>query len=103
MVKLSVYFLFRAPKQFSSDLLSSGYLFSSVIDASAPADLRGVGLAGFFLVRFRLFAMFRFHVIFLFWWIISGYVCPEIFISMLVTGCPTGLILGRTAQRRCLD
>ena len=48
MVKLSVYFLFRAPKQFSSDLLSSGHLFSSAIDASAPADLRGVGLAVFF-------------------------------------------------------
>ena len=48
MVKLSVYFLFKAPKQFSPDLLSSGYLFSSAIDTSAPADLRGVGLAVFF-------------------------------------------------------
>ena len=42
-------FLFKASKQFSSDLLSSGYLFSSAIDASDPAGLRGVGLAGFFL------------------------------------------------------
>ena len=33
-------FLFKAPKPFSSDLLSSGYLFSSAIDASAPDDLR---------------------------------------------------------------
>ena len=48
MVKLSVYFLFKAPKQFTPEMLSSGYLFSSAIDASAPADLRGVGLAGVF-------------------------------------------------------
>ena len=41
-------FLFKEPNQFSSDLLSSGYLFTSVIEASAPDDLRGVGLAGFF-------------------------------------------------------
>ena len=41
-------FLFKPPKQFSSDLLSSGYLFSSAIDASAPGDLRGVGIAGLF-------------------------------------------------------
>ena len=65
------FFLFKAPMQFSSDLLSSEYLFSSAIDASAPADLRGVALAVFW-VRFRLFAMLRFHVIFLIWWIISG-------------------------------
>ena len=39
--------LFKAPKQLSPDLLSSGYLISSAIDASAPDDLRGVGLAGF--------------------------------------------------------
>ena len=68
---MCVFLLFKAPKLFSSDLLSSGYLFSSEIDASAPDDLRGVGLA-FFGVRFRLFAVFRFHVIFLIWWIISG-------------------------------
>ena len=50
MVKLCVYFvfLFKEPNQFSSDLLSSGYLFTCAIDASAPGDLRGVGLAGFF-------------------------------------------------------
>ena len=36
--------LFKATKQFSSDLLSSGYLFLSEIHASAPDDLRGVGL-----------------------------------------------------------
>ena len=63
-------------KQFSSDLIVSGYLFSSVIDASAPDDLRGVGLS-VFLVRFRLFAKFRFHVIFLIWWIISGSSLPR--------------------------
>ena len=34
--------------------------------------------------------MFRLHVIFLRWWIISGSVSPEIFISMLVTDCATG-------------
>ena len=89
-------------KQFSSDLILSGHVFSSAIDASAPDDLRGVGLSGF-LVRFRLFAMFRFHVIFLIWWIISGSSLPRNIISMLVTGCPKGLILGRIAQRRCLD
>ena len=72
IVKLRVYFcLFKAPMQFSSDLLSSEYLFSAAIDASAPADLRGVALAVFW-VRFRLFAMLRLHVIFLIWWIISG-------------------------------
>ena len=43
--------IFKAPDQLSSDLLSSIYLFSSAIDASAPDDLRGVGLAVFF-VRF---------------------------------------------------
>ena len=91
-------FLFKSPKHFFSDLRSSEYLFSSAIDESAPDDLRGVGLAGFFLVRFRRFAMFRFHVTFLIWWIISGSSLP-----MLVTGCPTELILGRTPQRRCLD
>ena len=34
-------------KEFSSHLLSSGFLLSSAIamDASAPDDLRGVGLA----------------------------------------------------------
>ena len=64
-------FLFKAPKQFSSNLLSSGYLVSSTIDASAPDHLRGVGLECF-LVRFRLFAVFRFHVVFLIWWIILG-------------------------------
>ena len=69
-------FLFKAPKQFSSDLLSSGYLLSSAIDASAPGDLRGVGLAGF-LVRFILFAVFRFHVILLICWIISGSILPR--------------------------
>ena len=31
----------------------------------------------FFLVRFRLFAKFRFHVIFLIWWIISGPSLPR--------------------------
>ena len=41
-------FLFKAPTQFSSNLLSSGYLVSSTIDASAPDDLRGVGLECFF-------------------------------------------------------
>ena len=41
-------FLFKAPKHFFSDLLSSEYLFSSAIDESAPDDLRGVGFAGFF-------------------------------------------------------
>ena len=40
-------FLFKAPKPFSSDLLSSGCLFSSAIDAPAPGDLRGVRLAVF--------------------------------------------------------
>ena len=96
-------FLFKTSKQFSSDLISSGYLFSSAIDVSAPDDLRGLELS-IFLVRFRLFAMFRFHVIFLIWWITSrSYICPEILISMLVTVCPTGLILERTPQRRCLD
>ena len=40
-------FLLKAPKQFSSDLLSSRYLLSCAIDASAPGDLRGVGLAVF--------------------------------------------------------
>ena len=69
-------FLFKASKQFSSDLVSSGYLFSSAIDASAPDDLRGVGLS-VFLVRFRLFAMPRFHMIFLIWWIISGSSLPR--------------------------
>ena len=39
--------LFRAPKQFSSDMLSSEYLFSSAIEASAPDDLGGVGLGVF--------------------------------------------------------
>ena len=34
--------------------------------------------------------MFRVHVIVLRWWIISGSVSPEIFISMLVTDCATG-------------
>ena len=34
--------------------------------------------------------MFRLHMIFLRWWIISGSVSPEIFISMLVTDCATG-------------
>ena len=34
--------------------------------------------------------MFRLHVIFLRWWVISGSVSPEIFISMLVTDCATG-------------
>ena len=48
MVKLCVYFLVKAPKQFSSNLLSSGYLVSSTIDASAPDDLRGVVLECFF-------------------------------------------------------
>ena len=38
-------FLFKAPKQFCSDLLSTGYLVSSAIDESAPDDLRGVGSA----------------------------------------------------------
>ena len=76
MVKLCVYCLFKAPKQFSSDLLSSGYLFSSAIDASAPDDLRGVRVA-LFWVHFILFAMFRFHVIFLIWWIISGSSFPR--------------------------
>ena len=69
-------FLFQTSKQFSSDLISSGYLFSSVIDASAPGDLRGVELSGFF-VRFRLVAMFRFHVIFLIWWITSRSSLPS--------------------------
>ena len=32
-------FLVKAPKQFSSDQLSSGYVISSVVDASAPGDL----------------------------------------------------------------
>ena len=41
-------FLFKAPQHFFSDLLSSEYLVSSAIDESAPGDLRGVGLAGFF-------------------------------------------------------
>ena len=69
-------FLFKAPKQLSSDLLSSGYFFSSAIDTSAPGDLRGVGLA-VFRVRFKRFAMFRFHVIVLIWWIISGSSLPR--------------------------
>ena len=73
MVKLCVYV---ASKQFSSVLISPGYLFSFAIDASAPDDLRGVGLS-VFLVRFRLSAMFRFHVIFLIWWIISGSSLPR--------------------------
>ena len=42
-----------------------------------PDDLRGVGIARFFFVRFRLFAMFRFHVISLIWWIISGSSLPR--------------------------
>ena len=29
------------------------------------------------MVRFRLFAMYRFHVIFLVWWIISGSSLPR--------------------------
>ena len=41
-------FLFKAPKHFFSELLSSEYRFSSAIDESAPDDLRGVGLAGRF-------------------------------------------------------
>ena len=41
-------FLFKAPKHFFSDLLSSEYIFSSAIDESVPDDLRVVGLAGFF-------------------------------------------------------
>ena len=69
-------FSFKAPKQFSSDLLSSGYLVSSTIDASATGDLRRVGLECF-LVRFRLFAMFQFHVIFSIWWIILGSSLPR--------------------------
>ena len=69
-------FLFKTSKQFSSDLISSGYLFSSAIDASAPDDLRGLELS-IFLVRFRLFAMFRFHVIFLIWWITSRSSLPR--------------------------
>ena len=77
---------------FSSDLLSSGYLFSSAIDASCPADLRGVGLAAFF-VRFRLFAMFRFHLIFLIWWIISGSSLPR----NIDFDAGYRLIIGRTA------
>ena len=36
-------FLCKAPTQFSSYLLSSGYPIKSAIDASAPDDLRGVG------------------------------------------------------------
>ena len=40
-------FVFKVPKQFFSDLLSSGYLFVSAIDAPAPDDLKGVGLAVF--------------------------------------------------------
>ena len=40
-------FLSKTTKRFSSDLLSSEYLFSSAIDASATDDLRGVGLAAF--------------------------------------------------------
>ena len=40
--------LFKVPKQFSPELTSSGYLSSSAIDASAPDDLRGVGLAVFY-------------------------------------------------------
>ena len=35
-------FLIKPTKQFSSYLLSSGYLFLSAIDASAPGDVRGV-------------------------------------------------------------
>ena len=69
-------FLFKTSKQFSSDLISSGYLFSSAIDASAPDDLRGLELS-IVLVRFRLFAMFRFHVIFLIWWITSRSSLPR--------------------------
>ena len=30
-----------------------------------------------FLVRFRLFAVFRFHVVFLIWWIILGSSMPR--------------------------
>ena len=76
MVKLCVYFLFKTSNHFSSDLISSGYLFSSAIDASAPGDLRGVELS-VFLVRVILFAMFRFHVIFLIWWITSRSSLPR--------------------------
>ena len=43
-------FLFKTSKQFSSDLILSGYIFSSAIDASAPDDLRGVGLSVFWFV-----------------------------------------------------
>ena len=46
--------LFKAPKQFSSDLLSSGYIISSAIGGSAPDDLRGVGLAVFLFVLYFL-------------------------------------------------
>ena len=50
MVKLCVDFYLKHQKQFSPDLLSSGYLFSSAIDVTASDDLRGVGLAVFWFV-----------------------------------------------------
>ena len=71
MVKLCVYFLFKAPKQFSPDPLWYGYIFSPAIDSSPPDDLRGVRLAIIFWFVWDFFAMFRFHVTFLIWWIIS--------------------------------
>ena len=45
-------FLIKPTKQFSSYLLSSGYLFSSAIDASAPDDLRGVADCLLFITLF---------------------------------------------------
>ena len=100
MVNQCVHFC-KAPKQFSSDLISSDtssrlrsmHLFWSLARSWIISCL----------VRFILFAMFRFHVIFLIWCIISGSCLPRNIYFDAGYRLSNRTDSGRTAQRRCLD